>query len=114
MAIATVVRYGYTIPHTPETALAAGDIVDFGTFVGVAVVDIPADTHGDLHVGWDSPTVRVTKYEDEAIAQGAIVYWDAGTSTATGTVGYSEGIFGYAVEAAAEGDATVIVKMSPP
>jgi predicted RecA/RadA family phage recombinase len=114
MAIATIVRYGYTIPYTPGSAVAAGDVVDLGTFAAVAVLPIAANVLGELHCGWDSPTVRITKYTGDEIAQGAIVYWDAGTSTATGTVGYSEGVLGYAASAAATGDDTVDVKMAPP
>lgn len=111
--IASIVRYGNTIPYTPNVDVAAGAVIDLGAFAAVAPLDIPANTLGDL-VTWNSPTVRVNKYTADVIAQGAKVYWDAGTSTATGTVGYSEAFLGYAAVAAASGDATVDVKMAPP
>lgn len=113
MAIEKVVRYGYTIPYTPNADVPAGTVVDLGTFVGVVVDAIPANTLGAIHCGWDSPTIRMAKYEGVSFTQGEIAYYDAGTETVS-KVGYSEGHFGYAAEAAGTGDATVDVKMSPP
>lgn len=111
--IEQIVRYGRTIPYTPGSAVAQGEIVDLGTFVAHAPHAIAANERGELDAGWESTTVRVAKFTDDEVAQGVKMYWDAGTSTATITSGYSEGIFGYAAEAAAAGDATVDIKMAP-
>lgn len=113
MAIANILRYGNTIPYTPGSAVSAGDVIDLGTFAAIATSDIASGDLGDL-VCWDSPTVRATKYTGEAITQGAPCYWDAGTSTVTGTIGYSEAFLGYAASGALAGDATVDVKLASP
>lgn len=113
--IGVVLRYGVTIPYTPEADVAAGDLIDLGSFAAAATHDIKTGVAGDL-VCWDSLTIRATKYSGEAIAQGAPCYWDAGTSTVTGTIAYSEAFLGYCADdggAAAE-DATVDVKMASP
>ena len=99
---------GESVSYTPVTDLAAGDVVDLGMSVGITVRPIPANELGNLMVGgtWD-----FLKFAGESIVQWAPVYWDAGTKTATGTVGYSEAVMGICVRAAASGDATVRVKL---
>ncbi len=115
--IATLLKTGTTIPYTPVAAVSAGDIIDLGTFAAVAIRDIAAGQLGELDA-WDSPTYRCNKFAGEAIALGALVYYDAGTNTATGTIGYSEATFGVCVSSnaagALAGDATVDVKLTSP
>ncbi len=117
MAIGTLFKTGTTIPYTPVGAVSAGDIIDCGTFGAIAIRDIAADQLGELD-SWDSPTYRCTKFTGEVIAFGAPCYWDAGTSTVTGTIGYSEAFLGYCVSApptgALTGDTTVDVKLASP
>jgi predicted RecA/RadA family phage recombinase len=95
--------------------VAAGDIIDLGTFAAIAIRDILAGELGELD-SWDSPTYRCTKFTGEAIAKGAPVYYDAGTNTASGTIAYSEAFLGYCVNdgGALAGDATVDVKLASP
>lgn len=101
---------GRSIEHTPGSALAAGDVVDLGTFVGIALVPIAASTLGSLQIRGE---FECTKYTGEAIAQGAPVYYDAGTNSFTGTIGYSEARAGNCTRAAAAGDSTVWVDIFP-
>ncbi len=113
MAIAVLLKEGTTIPYTPVGAVSAGDVIDLGTFAAIAIRDIAAGALGELD-SWESPTYRINKFTGEAIILGAPVYWDAGTSTATGTIGYSEAFLGYCATAALAGDATVDVKLASP
>lgn len=108
--VAVFVQEGFTIDYTPDADVAAGDIVDLGTSVGIALHDIPANTTGALarHGVFD-----VAKFTGEEIAIWAPVYYDAGTNTATGTIGYSEAVMGKCVLAAAAGDSTVRVELVP-
>lgn len=110
MAVANFVQEGDRIDYTPVGALAAGDVVDLGTFVGIALQPIAAGVQGVLAI---RGTFDVNKYTGEAISLGATVYWDVGTTTATGTSGYSEATMGKCVKAAAAGDATVRVTLTP-
>ena len=111
--IATLLKTGTTIPYTPVADVSAGDIIDLGTFAAISIRDIAAGDLGELD-SWDSPTYRINKFAGEAIIQGAPVYYDAGTNTATGTIAYSEAFLGYCASAALAGDATVDVKLASP
>lgn len=110
MAVATHVQEGEQIDYTPVGALAAGDVVDLGTCVGITFKPIEA---GELGVLVIEGVFDVAKYTGEAISLWAPVYWDVGTTTATGTVGYSEATIGKCVKEALAGDSTVRVKLIP-
>jgi predicted RecA/RadA family phage recombinase len=107
---AIYVQDGEAIDYTPVADLAAGDVVDLGTFVGITKEPILANKPGALSI---VGTFDVLKFTGEAIALGATVYWDVGTGTATGTIGYSEATMGKCIKAAAAGDATVRVFLTP-
>lgn len=98
------------LDYTPVGALAAGDVVDLGTCVGVTTHPIAAGELGAVHV---TGVFDFLKFTSEVIALWAPVYWDVGTMTATGTVGYSEAVIGICVKAAAANDATVRVYLIP-
>lgn len=110
MAVATFVQEGDRIDYTPEADVAAGTVVDLGTFVGISLVPIPANTLGCLSI---EGVFDVDKFEDEAIGLGDPVYWDVETTTASGTVAYQEAVMGVCIKAALAGDATVRVKLTP-
>lgn len=110
MAEATFVREGDSIPYTPGGDVAAGQVVDLGTFVGVAREPITANQLGSLAI---RGTFDFLKFSGEAISLGDRVYWDEGTNTASKTVGYSEAIIGVCVAAAAAEDSTVRVSLTP-
>ncbi|MFO0892433.1 MAG: DUF2190 family protein [Isosphaeraceae bacterium] len=113
MATATLVSVGNAIDYTPGSALAAGDIVDMGDCIGIAVGAIAANALGSLDVGVEVSVYDITKYTGEAINLFDDVYYDAGTNTATKTSGYSEARIGKCVKAALAGDATVRVMVFP-
>lgn len=100
---------GKSVDYRPADAVSAGDVVVQETLVGVARLDIPADTLGSLAV---VGIFEVEKAAD-AVAAGTPVYWDATnkvvTTTATGNV-----YFGKTVYAAEASDATAYVLLNAP
>ena len=77
--IARYVQKGESIDYRPSAAVAAGDVVALGTLIGIARLDIAADTLGSLAV------VGVFDVEKAAgaIAAGTAVYWDAANHAVT-------------------------------
>lgn len=110
MATAVFVQQGFSVDYTPVADVAPGDVVDLGNCVGIAPHAITANTVGALQV---YGVYDVAKFTGEAIALWAPVYWDVGTTTATGTIGYSEAVMGKCVQAALAGDSTVRVLILP-
>ena len=77
MPTAQFIQDGLNIDHTPAPGndVTAGDVVVQGDLIGIAKIDIPANTLGALATTgvFDVPkTVGV----GEAIPAGAKVYWD--------------------------------------
>lgn len=74
--IARFVQDGKAIDYRPSEAVAAGDVVVQGTLIGIARLDIAANTLGSLAVVgvFDAPKAI------GAITVGAAVYWDATNS----------------------------------
>ena len=108
---AEFIHDGKSIDYTPSAAVSAGDVVVQGDLIGIAKIDIPANTLGALAVQgvFDVPK---TAGEGEAIASGAKVYWDvadgvAKTDDETGANKY----LGKTVVAAADDDTTTRVRM---
>lgn len=92
--------------NSTEDAIAANDIVVFGSHIGVAGTDIGAGAVGSIHV---VGVFELPKTGSAAITMGASVYWDGAGITDTAPKG--EGIttpVGYAA-APAEASATVIM-----
>lgn len=111
MPEATFVSEGNAIDYTPSgSSLVAGQVVDLGTFVGVAITDIADGVTGALAI---EGIFDFAKYTGQSFSVGDLVYWDEGTNTATSTSGYSEATIGKAVKAAVSGDSTVRVKLIP-
>lgn len=98
---------GDTIPHTPGSAVTAGDVIVIGNIVTIAEVDIAANvlgavrTRGNFNVPKDNSDVSAgdTLYWN---ATGDPVGGDAGTGAMTKTVG-SNKIAGTALQAAGTG-----------
>lgn len=105
--MATFVQEGETIDYTPGSAAAAGAVVVMGS-VGIGIVStaLAANEKGSLVV---DGVVRHAKAAG-AISAYAKVYWDATNSVFTAT-STNNTLAGYAVAAAASGDATVDVKL---
>ena len=107
--LARFVQDGLAINYRPAEAIAAGDVVVLGNLVGIARLDIAADTLGAL------ATVGVFEIDKaaEAVTVGAVLYWNATakkvTATATGNI-----YIGKAVTAAEAADEKVCVLLNAP
>ena len=105
--IARYVQKGEAIDYRPSEAVAAGDVV--GNLVGIARLDIAANTLGSLAV------VGVFDVEKAAgaVTVGAAVYWDAANHKAT-TTSTGNPYLGKAVLAAESADEQVRVLLNAP
>ena len=72
----TFVQRGESIDYTPSSDVSAGDVVVLGDLVGVAKLDIQANTLGALAVSGVFDFPKATGV-GSAIARGVLVYWDA-------------------------------------
>ncbi|MDD4888321.1 MAG: DUF2190 family protein [Phycisphaerae bacterium] len=70
------------IPHTPGSAVTAGDVVVQGKLVGVAKLDIAANVKGSLAI---NGRMKFPKDSSNLSSVGAAVYWDADGSPVGGT-----------------------------
>lgn len=100
-------QLGGAIDYTPATAVAAGDVVVIGSLVGVAKLDIPANTTGALAL---TGVYKVSKGTG-AITAGTVLYWNKSSKQVV-TSGSDLPVFGIAVADAASGDATVLVRLN--
>jgi predicted RecA/RadA family phage recombinase len=109
MAQAIFRHDGGSIDYTPTADVAAGDVIVQGELVGVAKLDIKANTLGALAVfDFAKATGGGT-----GIAIGVNVYWDDAANQATTNAGAGANkLIGKCVKAAADADATVRVRMS--
>lgn len=100
---------GESLDYTNGTSnkIEAGDVVVFGTKIGVAGCDIVPGAVGSIHVEGVFAFEKATG----AITAGAAVYWDATNGKIT-TTSTDNTLAGFAVAAAASGDATVLVKIN--
>lgn len=114
------VHDGNSIDYTPAADVTAGDVVVQNDLVGVAKLDIPANTLGALAVTgvFDFPKATGA---GTAIAAGVKVYWDEDTQQASEEGDESDSgsdslvgaaFLGKAVQAAADDDTTVRVRLS--
>ena len=103
---ARLVQEGNTVDYTPSSAVSSGDVVVQGDLVGVANLDIPADTLGALTV---AGVFDVDK-GSTVFTAGQAVYWDATAEQASpdGSVGK---LMGTAILAAASTDTSVRVRL---
>jgi len=107
---ATFVHDGNAIDYTPAADMAAGDVVVLEDLVGIAKLDIPANTLGALHVTGVFNLPKATG-GSTAIAAGKKAYWDATNQVVTTTVGTNK-LLGKTVVAAGDNDAFVRVRLS--
>jgi len=97
------------VDYTPGSDVTAGDVVVQGELVGVATGDIDANTKGSLAVAGVFLFPKATT-SGSALTAGDEVYWDAGASVVTTTVG-SNKYAGKVVTDAADADATAEVRL---
>ena len=104
---ARYVQRGESVDYTPETPVAAGDIVKVGDLVGVAKLDIKPGELGAL------ATVGVYEIETggKAVELGATVSVDPATGKVCEAGAAGAVKFGHAVSAATASDLTVLVRL---
>lgn len=93
--------------NSSEAKINAGDVVVFGTKIGVAGDDIAVGATGTLRMEGVFELPKATG----AITVGAAVYWDATNKKIT-TTSSSNTLAGFAVAAAASRDETALVKIN--
>lgn len=105
---------GARIDYTPGSAVASGSVVVQGDLVGVADIDIPANTKGALSITGLKRFPKATG-GSTAIAAGAKCYWlaDPGRATTDADTGTNK-YLGPCVKAAADGDSEVLIVMGQP
>jgi predicted RecA/RadA family phage recombinase len=101
---------GDAIDYTPDADVAAGDLIRLGSFTGVALRNIPANTLGSLRIEGVFPLPKAVG-GGVTFATGDAVGWDATNKTAVagGTGTYDAGV---AILDAADGDDAVQVKLN--
>lgn len=104
---AKYVQPGDSIDYTPTSAVPAGAIVIQSGLVGVAKLDIPANTLGAIAVTGLFDVKKTTG----AIDAGAKVYWNATSGYAT-TAGSGTTLLGIAAAPALSADQTVRVLLN--
>lgn len=103
------IQEGGTLDYTNTTsaAIAAGDVVVFGSKVGIAATDIPVGSTGTVKM---NGVFEVLKDENE-ISLGAKVYYDPTNEIVTATSNESTIEAGYAVSTATASSSTVHIKL---
>lgn len=105
---AEYIQKGESLDYKNETAnqIEAGEVVVFGTRVGIAGTTIPIGSTGSIHmVG----VFKMPKKDGEAIEKGATIYYSVDGMTAI--AGQDQPIAGYAAETSAAASKTVTVKL---
>ena len=108
MAIAQYWQRGESIDFKNDgtVAIKHGDVIPVGNRIGIAGCDILPGAMGSLHV----TGVFIMPKATGAVTLGDELYWDTGSANITATAG-SNVPAGWAVAAAAAGDATIYVKI---
>lgn len=109
---ARYVQKGESIDYTPIADVAAGDVVIVNDLLGIVKLDISAGTLGALALVGVYDVEKATG-ASTAITKGAKLYWDADNKVATASAG-SNKYMGNAVDAAADADETVRVRLDGP
>ena len=107
--LARYVQKGDSIDYRPTAAVAAGSVIVIADLVGIARLDIEANTLGSLAVVGVFDIVKAAGQ----IPSGSTVYWDAGAQKAS-LVSGSNHYLGKAISSAADGDETVRVLLNAP
>lgn len=109
MAEATFVQEGNSIDHTPGSALAAGQVVPLGGFVGIPMRPIESGELSALRV---RGLFKVTKQTGVTWSAGDPIYWDDAANHANKTAGGNT-LMGLAERDAASGDTVGYVLVAP-
>ena len=107
---AEYIQRGESLDYKNETAkqINAGEVVVFGTRIGIAGTTIPVGSTGSIHmVG----VFKIPKKDGEAIEKGAIVYYSEDGLTAIAAEEQSVPVAGFAVDTSVAASKTVTVKL---
>lgn len=99
---------GDVIDYVAGGNIVAGQVVVIGARIGVALTAIANGKTGSVRV---TGVFEITKLGTDVVAQGAALYWDAGNTRLTTTVG-SNTPAGYAWKAAGNGPTLVEIKIN--
>ena len=107
---------GDAINHVPTSDVSAGDVVVQEDLIGIAKLDIKANTLGALALTGVFAMPKATG-TGEAIAAGVKLYWDGTNATTDHDDGGSPSVaypyLGKSIFAANDDEATVHVRLSP-
>ena len=110
--IAIYKQRGESIDYTPAADVAAGDVVVQNDLIAIAKLDIKAGELGSLAVSGVFSLPK-TAGEDEGIAAGVKLYWDASNKVVTDSDGEGANkLIGKSILAAADADVVVLVRLS--
>ena len=109
MTVAVRKYEGNSRPYTPSSAVTGGDVVVIGSMVCVAPVDIAANALGIVDI---EGIFQVPCKEDDVVADGVVLYWDAadGEATVIADSGTNK-VMGFATTASPDEATTVEVKL---
>lgn len=109
---ARYIQRGDSIDYTPTTDVTAGDVVRFGSLVGVAKLDIPANTLGALAL---TGVYELAVKTGKTFTAGAPVFYDSTDGTATTDAPENEDspiwFFGHTLADVKSGDSTVLARL---
>lgn len=100
--------------NTTDKLIEAGEIITFGSRIGIAGTTIPPGEKGTIHV---EGTYKMPKKSGESITIGTAVFYTEGSITAgplaaDGSTGVENGTsIGYAAESATNEQDTILVKI---
>lgn len=100
---------GNSIPHTPGSAITAGDVVVQGDLVAIAEVDIAANELGALSV---RGIYKLPKNTAQAFSVGDLLFWDDSADELT-TTSTSNKLAGKCTQAQLAADTTALVLLAP-
>lgn len=108
---AEYIQRGESLDYKNETGkqIEAGEVVVFGTRIGVAGTTIPIGATGSIHM---IGVFKMPKKDGEAIEKGATIYHSEDGMTAVAAEGQTLPVAGYAVDTSAAANKNVMVKLA--
>ncbi len=99
---------GRVLPYVAGAAITSGDVLVISTLIGVAIDDIANGSTGPAQV---AGVFTLTCLATDVVAQGDLLYWDAGNSRLT-TTASTHVLAGKAYTASANGVATCAIMLN--
>lgn len=102
------VMSGDVIDHVASGAITSGQVLLIGLRIGVALTAIASGATGAVRM---LGIFTIAKLSTDVVAQGDLLYWDAGNSRLT-TTASTHKLAGYATAAAGNGVTTVEISIN--